>query len=65
MCLAYLEADLHSGLSNGQIGAPDVVQGHMLVFYGPYKLLGLVLETNGIDIQGPVQEPNCLLCQAC
>ena len=55
MCLAYLEADLHSGLSNGQIGAPDVVQGHMLVFYRPYKLLGLVLETNGIDIQGPVQ----------
>lgn len=63
--LFYLEADLHGCLSNGQIGTPDVVQGHMLVLQGPHKLLGLVLEADGVDIQGPVQEVDCLLCQAC
>ena len=65
MLLAYLEADLHGCLSNGQVGMPDVVQGHMLVLQRPHKLLGLVLEANGVDIQGPVHETNCLLCQAC
>lgn len=65
MLLAYLEANLHGCLSNGQVGTPDVVQRHMLVFQGPHKLLGLVLEANGVDIQGPIQEADCLICQTC
>ena len=59
VALAYLEADLHGCFSNGQVGAPDVVQERMLL---ANKRFGFVLKANGVYIQCPVQEVDCLPC---